>query len=309
MTQGGFSTTGLLTALAVILTVSIVGMTILFADEIVVTMEMSEEKTKLVCLGDSIGTNYKLKVRSNTFSDLLGRRLGLEVCNYSTPAITAGMILERLYKEEKMIQDVKDAMVIVIAVGSNNLLRGTMQLIVEAAGIEQSMRMVNKIVDAGHELGNHSDTHKDPTTLDADALKKEIEHASGRIEEICGIRPVLYRPPSGAYNDLVVDTARDLGYQVIQWSVDSLDWKGLSAAEMERRVCENLTYGDILLFHNDTPHTAEALPSILSSVLSMGYTFVPVGELVSFEQCVIDHTGRQFVNRSLSCQEDETVLQ
>ena len=168
---------------------------------------------------------------------------------------------------------------------------------------------VKKIVDAGHELGNHSDTHKDPTTLDADALKKEIEHASGRIEEICGIRPVLYRPPSGAYNDLVVDTARDLGYQVIQWSVDSLDWKGLSAAEMERRVCENLTYGDILLFHNDTPHTAEALPSILSSVLSMGYTFVPVGELVSFEQCVIDHTGRQFVNRSLSCQEDETVLQ
>ena len=109
---------------------------------------MSETKTKLVCLSDSIGTNYKLKVRSNTFSDLLGRRLGLEVCNYSTPAITAGMILERLCKEEKMIQDVKDALVIVIAVGSNNLLRGTMQLIVEAAGIEQSMRMVNKIIDA-----------------------------------------------------------------------------------------------------------------------------------------------------------------
>lgn len=166
---------------------------------------MSEEKTKLVCLSDSIGTNYKLKVRSNTFSDLLGRRLGLEVCNYSTPAITAGMILERLCKEEKMIQDVKDALVIVIAVGSNNLLRGTMQLIVEAAGIEQSMRMVNKIVDAIKRnpavtlkmiTAMNSQKMKDAAAANVENYKSDMSRLVDRVYELNSdaiiLAPTLY---------------------------------------------------------------------------------------------------------------------
>ena len=169
-----------------------------------------EEKTKLVCLGDSIGTNYKLKVRSNTFSDLLGRRLGLEVCNYSTPAITAGMILERLSKDEKMIQDVKDALIVVIAVGSNNLLRGTMQLIAEAAGIEQSMRMVNKIVDAIKRnpavtlkmiTAMNSQKMKDAAANNVASYKTDIAALIDRIHEL-NSKAIILAPTLYTMNDI-----------------------------------------------------------------------------------------------------------
>ena len=166
---------------------------------------MSENKTKLVCLSDSIGTNYKLKVRSNTFSDLLGRRLGLEVCNHSTPAITAEIFLERLKTDERLIQDVKDALVVIVAVGSNNLMRNTMNIITEAAGIEPSMRMVNKIVDAIKKnpavtlkmiSAMNSQRMKDAAAANVENFKRDMTALIERIREINNeviiLTPTLY---------------------------------------------------------------------------------------------------------------------
>ena len=133
---------------------------------------MSDGKNKLVTLGDSIGTNYKLKVRTNTFSDLLGRRLGLEISNHSTPAAAIGHLLNYLENDEKMQQDIKDAKIIVIAAGSNNLLRGSMAMIAQAANIEPGMRMVNKIVDAIKR--NPAVTLKMIAAMNSSELKKVV---------------------------------------------------------------------------------------------------------------------------------------
>ena len=90
----------------------------------------------------------------------------------------------------------------------------------------------------------------------------------------------------------MVQTAADTGLQTIQWSVDSLDWKDLSAAEITKRVTGSIKAGDIVLFHNAAKHTPEALPDILDYLLANGYRAVPVSELLLRGDYEIDHTGK-----------------
>ena len=110
---------------------------------------MSTDKTKLVCLADSVGTNYKMKVRTNTFSDLLGRRLGLETHNYATPGATTGYLLGYLKENDEIIENVKQSKVIVIACGTNNVLSKGLVIMGKAGGFDvTSWRLLPKIVEA-----------------------------------------------------------------------------------------------------------------------------------------------------------------
>lgn len=77
------------------------------------------------------------------------------------------------------------------------------------------------------------------------------------------------------------------------WEGDSLDWKGISAAEIRNRVLKNVKPGSIVLFHNAAEHTPEALPGILEQLLNDGYTIVPISQLLLDGDYTIDHTGRQ----------------
>ena len=105
--------------------------------------------------------------------------------------------------------------------------------------------------------------------------------------------PTLFRCPYGEYDDHVIEAVRALGMEPIQWSVDSLDWKGLSAAEITQRVLQNIQPGSIVLFHNAAKHTPEALPGILKELQAQGYRIVPVSELLLDGETFIDSTGCQ----------------
>ena len=83
------------------------------------------------------------------------------------------------------------------------------------------------------------------------------------------------------------------GLYPIQWDVDSLDWKNLSASEIALRIINGVKPGSIILCHNNGLHTAEALPMIFSTLKNRGFSFVPIGELIYKENYVIDHNGRQ----------------
>lgn len=153
---------------------------------------------------------------------------------------------------------------------------------------------VKEIFESGHEIANHSDTHADMTKLSKDDIKKEIENCSKKLEGITKQKVQLFRCPSGAYNDLVINTIKDLGYYPIQWSLDTLDWKDTTPQQMIDRVVPNLTYGDILLLHNDTKYTKDAIGMIIDSIKEKGYKFKKVGELIHKDKYSVDVTGRQF---------------
>ena len=152
---------------------------------------------------------------------------------------------------------------------------------------------VRSLHAAGHSVMNHSDTHPHMSQLAADGILQEANRASDKIEKITGVRPDLLRVPYGDYNDAVIKTLRSGGYQVIQWDVDSLDWKDLSANEICRRVTDKVKPGSIVLFHNAAKHTPEALPVILANLKDKGYEFVTVSEMILRENYYIDHTGKQ----------------
>ncbi len=156
---------------------------------------------------------------------------------------------------------------------------------------------VKKIDGAGCEIGTHSATHSYMSKLNAEEIKMELSTSSAAIKEVTGKDPELFRAPFGDYDDELIKTASEQGYYTIQWDVDSLDWKDLSASDIAMRVINGVNSGSIILMHNNGLHTAEALPIILETLKNRGYTFVPVGELIYRENYVINSAGRQQPSR------------
>lgn len=158
---------------------------------------------------------------------------------------------------------------------------------------EKYPEYVKKIDEKGHEIGTHSATHSYMSKLSEEEIRQELTSSSQAIEEVTGKKTQLFRPPYGDYDDLLIDTAKSMGLYSIQWDVDSLDWKDLSANDIAMRVINRVQNGSIILCHNNGLHTAEALPIILDTLKNKGYEFVPVGELIYKENYTIDVNGRQ----------------
>lgn len=156
--------------------------------------------------------------------------------------------------------------------------------------------MVKKISEEGHEIGTHSATHPHMASLSKSDVIKELETSALAIENITGKKVELFRPPFGEYSDTVITCAEEAGLYPIQWSVDSLDWKDLSAAEIKKRVISGADKGAIVLFHNQGLHTAEALPMIIKELKAQGYEFVPIGELIYKDGYKIAPNGAQIKN-------------
>ena len=155
---------------------------------------------------------------------------------------------------------------------------------------------IKKISDAGHEIGTHSATHPHMSKLSKEKMESELITSTKAIEDITGKKVEVFRAPFGEYNDLLLNTAKSLNLYTIQWDVDSLDWKDLSANEIYKRVTERVKGGSIVLFHNQGKHTAEALPKIIDYLLNEGYTFVPISELIYKDNYQIRSDGTQVKN-------------
>lgn len=163
--------------------------------------------------------------------------------------------------------------------------------------VDKYPESVKALSDAGHEVMDHSNTHPHMSQLSREEIQADVSACADKIEAVTGVRPTLFRPPYGEYDDKVITAVRALGMEPIQWDVDSLDWKDLSASEITQRVTSKVQPGSIILFHNAALHTPEALPGIIEALLKDGYTLVPVSELILpgtyNTDYTIDHTGRQ----------------
>ena len=179
----------------------------------------------------------------------------------------------------------------------NILKKHNAKITVFAVGdwIRKNPDAVKKFHDNGHEIGNHSDTHALFGNINEEKLRQEIENCNAEIEKIIGVKPRVLRAPSGDYNNKSIEMTESYGMKMIQWDVDSLDWKLLSVDEMYNRVTEKVQNGSIVLFHNGVENTPEALDKILTKLEKDGYEFVTVSELIYWDNYEIDHTGRQII--------------
>lgn len=152
---------------------------------------------------------------------------------------------------------------------------------------------VKKIAEAGHEIGNHSNTHPHVNNLSSEENIKQIEECSNKVKQITGNQTILYRAPYGEYNNTVIRAAKSASHVPIQWNLDTLDYTGLTGEEMWSRLEPKLANGSIILTHNGTTHTANSLDMLLKNIKQAGYQVTTVSELIYKENYTIDSNGTQ----------------
>ena len=154
---------------------------------------------------------------------------------------------------------------------------------------------VKAILEAGHDLGNHSQNHKNMSQLSSSEIANELLTVHQTVKELTGYDMFLFRPPYGDYDNLVITEATACGYYPIQWDVDSLDWKDYGVDSIITTVTrhKHLGNGSIILCHNGGKHTAEALDELLTTLKKKGFTLVPISELIMKDNYTINTEGRQ----------------
>ena len=159
--------------------------------------------------------------------------------------------------------------------------------------VDKYPESVKALHDAGHSIQNHSNTHKHYPKLSRDEIIKDLNACNDKIEKVTGVRPTLVRPPYGDYDNAVIEAVNAAPMTAVQWDVDSLDWKDLTASEMYQKVVPKVRNGSIILFHNAAKHTPEALPAIIEALQKEGYQLVTLEELLCKGEYTLDHAGRQ----------------
>ena len=115
--------------------------------------------------------------------------------------------------------------------------------------MEKHEDSVRAISESSHELGNYTYFAPHPNSLLKADLKRELEKAHKYIERVSGQAPKVFRPPYGEYSNKVIEVARELGYETVIWSIESLDWRGTSSDDMLKRILGKLHKGAIIRFH------------------------------------------------------------
>lgn len=162
--------------------------------------------------------------------------------------------------------------------------------------VEKYPDMVKEIYNNGFEIGIHSNTHPDMTKLSRAQMKEELTTNLKLVQDLTGFRPKLFRPPYGYYNNVLIDVCEDLGLSCIEWSVDSLDWKGLSASELAGRVTAKAKNGSIVLFHNNSDNIIDGLKMVLEYFKCNQTQVVPIGNLIYYDNFTINNQGTQIKN-------------
>lgn len=164
--------------------------------------------------------------------------------------------------------------------------------------VEDNPECVAELVKRGHDLGNHSMHHYDMTTISKAEQKEEIMEVHNKVKDLTGYEMSLFRPPYGAYDNTLINTAYDMGYFPIEWSVDSLDWKDYGVDSIIKTVCkhEALGPGAIILCHNGAKYTADALDEMITQLEQQGYEFVKISDLILKDHFHMDVTGRQIAD-------------
>lgn len=132
----------------------------------------------------------------------------------------------------------------------------------------------------GHEIGNHSWSHRQFTNISRDEVKDQIMMTRAKIYEITGVDCKLVRPPYGACNDEIRDIGKELGVSFINWSVDTLDWKSKNADAVYNEIMKDVGDGHIILCHDLHKSTVDAMEKVVPDLIEKGYQLVTVSELL-----------------------------
>ncbi len=166
-----------------------------------------------------------------------------------------------------------------IQVLSDNGVPATFFVVGKQAALHPNL--VEKIFQAGHELANHSYTHRDLRTLNEKDLAEELDKTHNLVESITSQKMKFFRPPGGQYNDHVVAEASHLNYTMALWTVLPQDHVQPPSETIVERVMKGAGENGIVLLHSGVENTLTALPEIITALKGQGYRFVTLTDLAT----------------------------
>lgn len=146
--------------------------------------------------------------------------------------------------------------------------------------VKKFPELTKQIAEAGHEVGNHGYKHAHPKQLSKQGLINLIKKNEELLLDVTGKETKLFAPPYGEYNDKVVKTVAELGYQTILWTADTIDWQRPQPQVIVSRVMKKADKGGIVLMHPTAP-TVKALPTMIDKLREEGYELVTVSRLLT----------------------------
>ena len=155
---------------------------------------------------------------------------------------------------------------------------------------------LRRMAAEGHEIGGHSWNHRQLTKLGTEELTDQLMSTRSKIYEITGTDATTMRPPYGSCNDQVKAKAGELGIALINWSVDTLDWKYKNADTVYQAVMDGAKDGAIILCHDLHKTTVDAMEQAIPALIAEGYQLVTVTELLTSDGGTIN-AGKLYYNR------------
>ncbi len=139
---------------------------------------------------------------------------------------------------------------------------------------------VQRMVNEGFEVANHTQDHKYLNQLGADSIRAQVEACNNTIQAVTGVRPTLMRLPGGNKNSTVL---ANVNMPIILWNVDTKDWKNRNAQSVINAVMGKVKDGDIVLMHELYTSTAEAVEALVPALTAQGFQLVTVSELAYYK--------------------------
>ncbi len=148
---------------------------------------------------------------------------------------------------------------------------------------------MKQTAEAGHEIGNHTYDHQDLATLSAQSITEEVTKADTEIKKATGKTPTFVRPPYGSITSVGASVIQQ---PIIEWSVDSEDWKTRNPDLILQKIQATVYDGAIILFHDIYPETIRAVPQVIDYLQEQGYRITTVGDLLGRPTTVENYYGR-----------------
>lgn len=146
-------------------------------------------------------------------------------------------------------------------------------------------QIIRRIIAEGHEIGNHTWTHRSLTSGSDEQIRKELQQSEDALFAAANYRPQVIRPPYGAINTRIKQLMfSEFGYSTIMWSVDPQDWRRPGSSVVTSRLLAGAHPGAIMLAHDIHPGTITAMPAFFDQMLAKGYQFVTVSQLMNMEK-------------------------
>lgn len=148
------------------------------------------------------------------------------------------------------------------------------------SAIDGNTAILQRMVNSGHEIGNHTWNHPKLTGLTAEQIAWQFNTTTDAIKAATGNLPKTFRPPYGATSAFVKSQTN---LTQILWTVDTLDWQNKSTEAMMGHIRASLQPGGVILMHDIHPTTMYALPTIMDYLVAEGYRFVTISELYGLQ--------------------------